>query len=450
MKKILCLALTAVASISCSVSKEIRIDFQVTGNASRPLVVVCHTDINDITVDGSGHGSCILTGADAVYARVYYGSDMKRIYAEAGDAATISFDAKDFSGTFLFKGKKAPAVEYLNTVELTALPDSCYALSFGEFLNMTRDKTDEALKLLNAANTAGTGNFRNMEAGRIRYAYANTLLMYPVAHQFMAGDPFYKPDGDYYKTIEGYAQEKPDYADIDEYLEFMSESAHALDPEHRNIKDLYPKLVAEMKYITDNYKDPKVIQALLQHIAVPYIDNFGTENAQDMINIYSAYVTDPVMKESFDAACSKWDLKSAGRMSPDFEAADIEGKTYSLADFKGKYVYIDLWATWCGPCQREMPHLKALEKQFEGKEIVFLGLSVDADKNKWEDKVLSGTLSGIQLYLGNQSGFLTDYEVATIPRFILLDKEGKIVDSDMSRPSSDKTAEFLAALPWID
>ena len=118
-------------------------------------------------------------------------------------------------------------------------------------------------------------------------------------------------------------------------------------------------------------------------------------------------------------------------------------------DFRGKYVYIDMWATWCGPCRREVPFLKELEEKFADAQIVFVGLSVDSDKSKWENMVKEGSLSGTQLYLGTQSSFQEAYRVEGIPRFILIDKEGKIIDNNMTRPSEPKTAETLNALEGI-
>ena len=193
----------------------------------------------------------------------------------------------------------------------------------------------------------------------------------------------------------------------------------------------------------------KLSTALLHHIAATYIDNFGTDNVQDMTNIYRTYVSDPRLVSDFDAKCDKWDRKKPGKQSPDFKAVGIDGREYSLADFRGRYLYIDIWATWCRPCLRELPHLKKLETDFADKNITFLGLSIDSDKAKWEDKVRSGEMTGTQLYLGNESDFLTAYGIAGIPRFILLDMDGKIINPEMTRPSSPDTADFLSTLEGL-
>ncbi len=137
---------------------------------------------------------------------------------------------------------------------------------------------------------------------------------------------------------------------------------------------------------------------------------------------------------------------AAVKKSANFSAVDINGKKWTLDDFAGKYVYIDLWATWCPPCRKELPHLKEMAVALKDYNIAILGLSVDEDKSKWEASVRTGSLPGIQLFLGASSPFLQAYGVRGIPRFILLDPQGNIVDANMSRPSSTSTLKFLQEL----
>ena len=106
-----------------------------------------------------------------------------------------------------------------------------------------------------------------------------------------------------------------------------------------------------------------------------------------------------------------------GNPSPDFRAWDVDGKSYTVADFRGKYVYIDLWATWCGPCRREMPFLKQLEEEYKGRNITFLSLSTDARKADWLKMVKSHPMTGMQLFLGTGSRFQTAYKADGIPPF---------------------------------
>lgn len=446
---ILLATLAAFASCAGSKAKDAVISFEVENHKLNEVVVVCRNDIKVLPIDEEGGASIVMEGIDAAYAKVFYGRESRTIYFEKGDKAGISFDGQDFLSTFSFAGDKASAVGYLNAVRLTALPDSDYALPFGEYLERVRSKENEALQLMTANGFSGIGKFETMEEGRIHYAYAAPLLMHPVGHKMMTGDVGYAPDEDYYQALDTYFVENEDWADLDEYVSFIAEAAHLLDAENREVKAVYPKTLAQMRYVAGSFTNPKVRNAVLHHLACSYVDNFGVDDIQDLENIYYTYVKDPALTAVYKTKYDRWDFSRPGRMSPEISAVDIDGKEWKLADFRGKYIYIDMWATWCGPCRREMPYLKALEEKLSDAQIVFLGLSVDSDKAKWEEMVKSGELTGVQLYLGTGSSFQKAYKVEGIPRFILIDKEGKIISNDMYRPSSQETLPALEVLEGI-
>lgn len=139
-----------------------------------------------------------------------------------------------------------------------------------------------------------------------------------------------------------------------------------------------------------------------------------------------------------------------GKPSPKFTYPDINGKNVSLDDLKGKYVYIDVWATWCGPCKREIPYLKKLEHEYENKNITFVGLSIDTQENKgkWEKMVAERDLKGVQVLADKDwdSQFVQDYRITAIPRFILIDPKGNIVSHDAPRPSEPALKQLFDEL----
>ncbi len=141
-------------------------------------------------------------------------------------------------------------------------------------------------------------------------------------------------------------------------------------------------------------------------------------------------------------------LNNTASVSFDYE--NHKGGKTKLEDLRGKYVYIDVWATWCGPCRAEIPFLKKVEEKYEGKNIEFVSISVDVDKDhdKWVTFVKEKELGGMQLFADKNwnSEFMKSYNINSIPRFILIDPKGNIVKSDAERPSSPALQEELDKL----
>ena len=139
----------------------------------------------------------------------------------------------------------------------------------------------------------------------------------------------------------------------------------------------------------------------------------------------------------------------AGDIAPVFKYPDINGKEISLESLKGKYVLIDVWATWCTPCKKEIPYLKEFEMKFRDKNIVFVSISCDKDKGAWEKMVKEKEMTGIQLYAGMDMDLVNSYKIEFIPRFILVDPEGKVVNVEMPKPSDPEMEKILETLKGI-
>jgi thiol-disulfide isomerase/thioredoxin len=139
-----------------------------------------------------------------------------------------------------------------------------------------------------------------------------------------------------------------------------------------------------------------------------------------------------------------------GKPSPKFNYPDVNGNTVSLDDLKGKYVYVDVWATWCGPCKKEIPFLKELDAEYDGKDLAIVSLSIDKQENKqkWLTMIKQEELKGIQILADKDwnSEFVTAYNITGIPRFILIDPEGNIFDANAPRPSDPRLKELLSSL----
>ncbi|WP_457609918.1 TlpA family protein disulfide reductase [Lutibacter sp.] len=200
-------------------------------------------------------------------------------------------------------------------------------------------------------------------------------------------------------------------------------------------KEAYKAKVAEAKSILKEFKDKaKNLDSI--------IDKADARNDE----MFFGYID-----SNYEKMHSNMVKFAKGKVSPVFENYEnSKGGTTSLKDLRGKYVYLDIWATWCAPCKAEIPYLKALEKEFRGKNIEFVSISVDKPNahKTWKEMVKNEELGGIQLFADNnfESEFIVEYGINSIPRFILLDPEGNIVDADAVRPSNPRLKELLKEL----
>jgi len=144
-------------------------------------------------------------------------------------------------------------------------------------------------------------------------------------------------------------------------------------------------------------------------------------------------------KETYNSIYSQFagDTVYIGKSSYNFSLPDTSGNIVSMKDFKGKVVLVDVWATWCGPCKAQFPFLREIEEEYaNNKDIVFVGISLDKVevKQKWKDMIKKESLGGIQLLDDFGKGFGRKYDIAAIPRFMLIDRHGRWIEIRCPRP----------------
>ena len=133
------------------------------------------------------------------------------------------------------------------------------------------------------------------------------------------------------------------------------------------------------------------------------------------------------------------DLLSVGEIGtiiPDFKQADVNGKEVSIQEFRGQYVLIDFWASWCGPCRDENPNIVRAYNQFKDKNFTVLGISLDRSRENWlaaiqEDKLNWTQLSDLKFWENEVSSM---FRISSIPYSILIDPNGKIIAKNLRGP----------------
>lgn len=164
---------------------------------------------------------------------------------------------------------------------------------------------------------------------------------------------------------------------------------------------------------------------------------------QDMHEQFKPYFTLPEQQARVTATETKLVDTKVGTPAFNFSFPDVTGKKIGLTDLKGKLVLVDLWATWCGPCKAQEPAWEKLTAEYQGKDIAFVGVSVDQDKAAWEKYVADKNLKGLQLHAGPGNPLSAAYKVNGIPRYILIDKVGNLITPDSPRPTDPELKELI-------
>ncbi|MCT4590570.1 MAG: TlpA family protein disulfide reductase [Carboxylicivirga sp.] len=381
------------------------------------------------------------------------GTNKMYLYLEKGNHLKISYDADDFRNSLSFSGKGYEAT-------MLIAEDRELYMKFSRRGTMALLKEKRYLERWDSINTArlellkSTPNlsedFKRLQSNDIRYFYLKQLPTYDMKHiQFTNNFKF--------KLSPGFLDEFKAMNDFSSGQEYMfSSSYRALASMHyagvinkiNNPDSLSWDLLA-IKVLSEIPNDTIRNGLLLKYAG----SHLNADNKQPKLyyDMWMAAASNDVYKRKVTRMYNSLKTFVDGQPSPKFvNYENHAGGTTSLDDLKGKYVYIDVWATWCGPCKAEIPHLKKVEKKYRNKNITFVGLSIDKqkDKEKWKAMVSEKGLKGIQLIADKDysSTFVKEYSITGVPRFILIDPQGNIIRKEAPRPSDPRLLDLFNSL----
>lgn len=355
----------------------------------------------------------------------YYRLGRNTLYLSPGDNLEVYID-KSNPRLAKFKGQGAAANTYMMN---TPFPKGGSFIEAGKYVKDSPEATVAAVEEQAALRTKELATvknvspeFRRLETARIKADLINSINSGETYGSYalkLKGNAAKAYAENYVKAVASkvaeYSKNFTDaslmkmvvYRDIAD--EVIKQGGKATDIQ--SIKDWYAlsELVTEMHKLSDK----KQLAVFGSKIAV-----FKTERYKVAANKMLQHLM------SF----------GKGDTAIDFTTVDMAGNQVNLSSLKGKVIYVDIWATWCGPCMQEMPHFEKLKLQYkDDPKVAFVSLSIDDTEQPWKQSVESRKADGYQWLINRTK--LQAYNIVGIPRTLLIDKDFKMVDMDAPMPS---------------
>ncbi|WP_405291780.1 TlpA family protein disulfide reductase [Algibacter sp. Ld11] len=383
------------------------------------------------------------------------GENSTELHLFKGADINISYNAKDFKKTLNFSGKGSGVAKFL--LEKNKITTKVYArdsVTGTNIYNNTEkdfkakiDLVKSDLELALSSNKNISEDIRAIEKRDIHYLHVDFINRFKGVHAFISGDSTYIPSKKFTKELDELTYDnEEDFIYSRTYAYLLLE--HFRDKAIKKESERYPSNMELLKSFL-NIPNESIKNTMLAFYGKSSLPR--AKNLKDMYTLLNSNSTNNKDKESFTQLYNDLKLLTKGQPSPMFENYEnYEGGAMSLKDLKGKYVFIDVWATWCGPCKYEIPYLEKLEKEYHNKNVAFISLSVDRKNayDAWKEMIKNKNMGGIQLLADHdfKSKFIQDYKIRAIPRFILIDPQGNIISANAPKPSSAEIRPLLDEL----
>ena len=434
------LALTYSLNViySQDLSSYVRLSGEITNPNSDKITIRGNGYIKviDVNTNGTFDDTLVIKEGNFTF---YDTKESTAMYLAPGYRLDISLDGKEFDETLKYSGiGEKPNnfnASYFLFNEKNAIDSETYKkMENQEYFDYELKTHASLMKLLNESEIENE-KFLENQADKFRFQMLNNLIT-KLGEDYFAG----KTKG----IITQYMDSEIDKIDFKDSVLFASNNDYRYFLSSYFVAGLTSGDLKTLELYNE-----ELLEMQKKSIVTTLKRGISFYNMEKLDLYYQTYVKLAANDKDINRIKGKYEriktLKK-GSPSPSFNYPDSSGKNISLESLKGKLVYVDVWATWCGPCKAQIPFLKQLEEKYREEDIAFVSLSIDQLKNisKWKDMIVDKELEGIQIIADKawRSKFVTDYVIEGIPRFILIDKDGNLMDPMAPRPAVYKEGEM--------
>ena len=421
--------------------------------------------------DGKGHFEMIFDLNEPKLLNFYTQKESTKIFVVPGDDLHISLNTEQFDETVKYEGNKAAVNNFLATYFLEY--EDYGSEKFEDFYSLSRSLDTKAyyeranVELLKRTaffeerNKAQQfdSHFVAYYRNKLKYEKPNLFSFVFFGHQDVDSIPAVRTlkinMANEMIAVKSELSKDIDVASYESYIDNSLTLAvnKLVYLEHPDIKtedfdSIYYKNLT-------TYLSPEELNNYIYGDIHYYLEHFNSDYYVKKKSIVNTYLTDSTLVEKLEQEYTDLQKElnkgyAKGLNKYDYGTDENKDKTFKdiLSKYKGKVIYFDIWASWCGPCKAELPYSKKLKAKFKGKEVAFIYLSTDRNQKAWENILVLMRLEG-EHYRSNKTigKYLSDeFNLEYIPHYIIFDKEGKMVQNNAPRPSSTEVISALEDL----
>jgi len=398
------------------------------------------------------------------------------VYVESGSNLTFKANANGYDTSGHFEGKGADLAQYFADAAKTRGGIMIYYRSLQE----TSRKDPDAYKKSIDSIKAKEESLYDMAASKnknipkdftkywhtfLTYSVYDAMLQYPVAHQMYTRQPsevasipksLYSVPLKVPKAFDDKYIDIPFYQTyIQSYYSVMLNAAGYINVTHKS-EGSEPEVKTVTLQQPDSalsliYKNmpPQSAQLAAGRLIASDSKTWTLEELEPRVAQYKKLFPKSTHNAELDAAVYALKKFYVGQPALDFDFTTLDGKKMKLSDLKGKVVYLDFWASWCGPCKGEMPYAKQVKEHFKDKtDVVFLYVSIDEKEDAWKGAIDAMGITGMHTRTSGWKGDIAqEYEIQSIPAYFLIDKKGNFAVKKTPRPSqTDEVIKLIEGL----
>lgn len=455
-RTIILFAAVIMAACSTPVRDQVKISGKVTNPAGEEAEVFYYTDFITNNMESvvapigeDGTFEAVLPLEEPQFIHITIAPRTIMLYAKPGATLHVSFDAENqdqlptvtgdnnLESSFLL----AYNIEMAGKFTQSELFGKARELGWEDFADYIKAMYQEQKGFLHAHPDYADldADFELLMSTRILYGKYVWLLQYGLYYDFLHPDGPALPD-----TYFGFLEDAADFRDeltrsrgyftfLNMYVEHKAETGEGIS---RNISHF--ETASEL--LSGRSKELVQAQTVISALS------FG--DFEEGLALYQRFSDSDVSTDIAQIVRNEYEVQKAlspGMPAPGFSLTDINGSEVALDDFLGKVVYLDFWASWCGPCLQQIPYAKELKKRMaEEEDLIFLYVSVDNDEKAWRNMVADREIQGVHV---NVPGFSHEvpqnYNLRGVPTFYVIGRDGKIYDNRPPRPSQENVDEVL-------